>query len=228
MTDTPPSVNAFALTAEAKQKTMGDIDRCCSLFYVAMASIYNVAQSAMVDAHAFLRQHPAYKQEVKRSVKKALLAYERLDKALQQTLRLAFDAWLLRYNVQQHALLAHMETALTIIRMAQQTFGILFDKFDEQIHVNLRPLFAGADFRDVLFWWQRATDTLVKMYQPKEYINFNQSKDINLAFEIIAKKLTDEHIFNRASEEALKQNPDKWHLLEKEDRMRLKKGLPLT
>lgn len=252
MTDTPPSVNAFALTAEAKQKTMNDIDRCCSLFYVTMASIYNVAQSAMVDAHAFLRQHPAYRQEVKRSVKKALLAYERFDKALQQTLgdryqlwldlsdnvddemrshiqtlRLAFDAWLLRYNVQHHALLAHMETALTIIRMAQQTFGILFDKFDEQIHVNLRPLFAGADFRDVLFWWQRATDTLVKMYQPKEHINFNQSKDINLAFEIIAKKLTDEHIFNRASEQALKQNPDKWHLLDKEDRIRLKKGLPI-
>ena len=66
------------------------------------------------------------------------------------------------------------------------------------------------------------------MYQPKEHINFNQSKDINLAFEIIAKKLTDEHIFNRASEQALKQNPDKWHLLDKEDRMRLKKGLPLT
>lgn len=57
MTDTPPSVNAFALTAETKQKTLKDIDRCCSLFYVAMASIYNVAQSAMVDAHAFLRQH---------------------------------------------------------------------------------------------------------------------------------------------------------------------------
>lgn len=171
MTDTQPSVNAFALTAEAKQKTMNDIDRCCSLFYVAMASIYNVAQSAMVDAHAFLRQHPAYKQEVKRSVKKALLAYERLDKALQQTLgdryqlwldlsdnvddemrshiqtlRLAFDAWLLRYNVQQHALLSHMETALTIIRMAQQTFGILFDKFDEQIHVNLRPSLPGPTF----------------------------------------------------------------------------------
>lgn len=137
---TPPSVNAFALTAEAKLKTLGDIDRCYSLFYVAMASIYNVAQSAMVDAHAFLRQHPAYRQEVKRSARKALLAYERLDKALQQTLgdryqlwldlsdnvddemrshiqtlRLSFDAWLLRYNVQQHALLAHMETALTII-----------------------------------------------------------------------------------------------------------------
>lgn len=47
---TPPSVNAFALTAEAKLKTLGDIDRCYSLFYVAMASIYNVAQSAMVDA----------------------------------------------------------------------------------------------------------------------------------------------------------------------------------
>lgn len=253
MTDTPPSVNAFALTAEAKQKTLGNIDRCCSLFYVAMASIYNVAQSAMVDAHAFLRLHPAYRQEVKRSAKKALLAYERLDKALQQTLgdryqlwldlsdnvddemrshiqtlRLSFDAWLLRYNVQEHALLAHMETALTIVRMAQQTFGILFDKFDEQIHVNLRPLFAGADFRDVLFWWQRATDTLIKMYQPKEHINFNQSKDINLAFEIIAKKLTDEHIFNRASEQALKQNPDKWHLLDEEDRMRLKKGMPLS
>lgn len=253
MTDTPPSVNAFALTAEAKQKTLGNIDRCCSLFYVAMASIYNVAQSSMVDAHAFLRQHPAYKHGVKRSAKKALLAYERLDKALQQTLgdryqlwldlsdnvddemrshiqtlRLSFDAWLLRYNAQEHALLAHMETALTIVRMAQQTFGILFDKFEEQIHVNLRPLFAGADFRDVLFWWQRATDTLIKMYQPKEHINFNQSKDINLAFEIIAKKLTDEHIFNRASEQALKQNPDKWHLLDKEDRMRLKKGLPLS
>ena len=244
MTDTPPSVNAFALTTEAKQKTLGNIDRCCSLFYVAMASIYNVAQSAMVDAHAFLRQHPAYKHGVKRSAKKALLAYERLDKALQQTLgdryqlwldlsdnvddemcshiqtlRLSFDAWLLRYNMQEHALLAHMETALTIVRMAQQTFGILFDKFDEQIHVNLRPLFAGADFRDVLFWWQRATDTLIKMYQPK---------DINLTYEIIAKKLTDEHIFNRASEQALKQIPDKWHLLDKEDRMRLKKGLPLS
>lgn len=119
-------------------------------------------------------------------------------------------------------------TALTIVRMAQQTFGILFDKFDEQIHVNLRPLFAGADFRDVLFWWQRATDTLIKMCHPKEHINFNQSKDINLAYEIIARKLTDENIFNRASEQALKQNPDKWHLLDKEDRMRLKKGIPLS
>ena len=99
MTDTPPSVNAFALTAEAKQKTLGNIDRCCSLFYVAMASIYNVAQSAMVDAHALLRQHPVYKHGVKRSAKKALLAYERLDKALQQTLGDRYQLWLDKWHL---------------------------------------------------------------------------------------------------------------------------------
>ena len=141
MTTTPPSVNAFALTAEAKQKTLGNIDRCCSRFYVAMASIYNVAQSSVVDAHAFLRQHPAYRHGVKRSAKKALLAYERLDKALQQTLGDRYQLWLdLSDNVDDE-MRSHIQTLRLsfdawLLRLTFSPNGLCIFKLSSSLNVN--------------------------------------------------------------------------------------------
>ena len=36
------------------------IDRCCSLYYLMMGSIYNTVQSAMVDARDAIQDTPPY------------------------------------------------------------------------------------------------------------------------------------------------------------------------
>lgn len=246
--------NTFSLSASTKRQTIDKIDRCCSLYYVTMASIYNVAQSAMVDALACLKEHPKlYRHDIKLSMRNAMAAYDRWDKAMRRTLkdryqlwldlsdavdddirrhvqmfRQTIDSWLLRYGIPDRNLLAHLETALSLVRMARMTFDNLFANFDKVVHVNLRPLFQGGDFRDVEFWWERGTDAVFKAVAPNSKINLNESHDVDLAFKIIARKLTNEQIFNRAGEKALLLNPDTWGSLDKEDRLRLKKGIPLS
>lgn len=248
------TINAFAQAENVKQRQLLAIDRCCSLYYTVMGSIYNTAQTVMVDAVTELKRHPhIYRQAVKQNIRLAMQAYDKWEKRMRdvladryqfwldlsdavddemrrhiQTLRLSFDAWLLKYNVKDHTLISHLMTALTLIRFARETFDMLFDKYREQTHVDMRPMFRGGDFREIEHYWERAVRPLLTTPPGQPDINFNESHDVELAFRIIARKLTDDGIFNRAGEQGLKLNPDLWHLLPKEDRLRLKRGIPLA
>lgn len=244
--------NAFALTPGQAQRTNADIDHCCSVYYSTMASVYNVAQSAMVDALAVIQHRPdIFRHNTKRFIHKALAAYDRLNNALRQVLadryqlwldlsdtvdddirphvrilRLSFQQYLTGHGVADSYMLAHLETALTLIKFARATFDTLFSLFDEKVHVNMRPLFRGGDFRDVEFWWERAVGPLLATPKGMPDINFNLSPHIRTAFDIVAHRLSTEHIYNKAAEAALRLNPDTWHCLDREDRIRLKKGIP--
>ena len=55
------------------------IDRCCSLYYLMMGSIYNTVQSAMVDARDAIRDSPLYRQQIKQNIRKALKKYDELN-----------------------------------------------------------------------------------------------------------------------------------------------------
>ena len=241
-------------SAAAREETMRRVDRCCSLYYVSMGSIYNIAQSAMVDAQAVVMQYPdIYRHAVKHDLRAAMQAYDKWDRRMRDTLkeryqlwldlsdavddemrrhlhilRLAFDAWLLKYGVPRHEVLSHLETALTLITFARQTYDTLFDGFRTTTGLDLRPMFRGGDFRDVEFYWRRATAPLLTTPTGSPDINFNDSPDVRLAFDIISRKLTNEQVFNRASTAALRLNPDMWDSLPAADRKFLEEEFAQT
>lgn len=246
--------NAFAMGVKDTQTVQQNIDKCISTYYVTMASIYNTAQSTMTDAKAELRKHPkVYRQYVKQYVNKAFAAYDEWEMKMRLQLKdryqlwldlsdavdeeigehifklyMAFDGVLLKHNIKDHVLMARMETALTMINFARLTFDNLFDIFKEYVHVDLRPLFRGGDFKDVQYYWKQACSCILKTPSGEPEINFNDSPEVNLAYSIIMQKLSSHNIYNTSADSALRQNKDIWKYLDKEDRMRLKKGMPLT
>lgn len=225
------NVKLFSKEQIARQQAA--IDRCCSIYYVMVGAVYNIAQSAMVDAHAEVRQDPRFRHQTKQDMKLALSAYDKWDKRMQTTLKdryqlwldltdsiaeaidkdvkvllYAFDDHLQKHNIPDHMKLATVELSLTVVRMARKIFEDLFDNFRQTCGVDIRPLFAGGDFRDVLFRWERATRVFLHTDSSQEDINFNDSPRVCLAYDILMKKLSHEDTYNNAGREALYMNQE--------------------
>lgn len=222
-----------AINGRLTQKQIDAIDRCCSMYYVINGSIYNVAQSSMVDAYELLRHDRRFRHQVKQDVLFALRDYERWDSRMRETLgdryqlwldisdnvaeiirmdvrRLlwAFDAHLMRNKVEEHTLLATLQTSVTIIDLARQTTELDFDRFQKECGVDIRPLFQGGMFDDVAFRWKRAMAPFLKTEEVRPDIDFNDSKDCVLALRILTMKLSDPKTYNAAGKEALPVNAD--------------------
>lgn len=75
------------LTPQALQRQQQEIDRCCSLYYIIIGSIYNIAQSAMIDAYTYIRRDPRYRHQTKQDINfndspRVTLAYDILIRKL--------------------------------------------------------------------------------------------------------------------------------------------------
>lgn len=221
------------LTPQALQRQQQEIDRCCSLYYIIIGSIYNIAQSAMIDAYTYIRRDPRYRHQTKQDINYAIQAYEKWDHRMRQTLGdryqlwldisdaiaeyiqhdvqvllYAFDDHLMHHNIPDHLFIATVENSLTIVQMAQQTFETMFDDFQRKCHIDLRPLFNTGNFQDIQFRWRRAVRTFLKTPDNHPDINFNDSTRVTLAYDILIRKLYDPDTYNIASRSALQLNQD--------------------
>ena len=221
------------LTPQAIQRQQQEIDRCCSLYYVIIGSIYNIAQSAMIDAYTYIRRDPRYRHQTKQDINYAIQAYEKWDHRMRHTLGdryqlwldisdaiaeyiqhdvqvllYAFDDHLMHHNIPDHLFIATVENSLTIVQMAQQTFETMFDDFQRKCHIDLRPLFNTGNFQDIQFRWRRAVRTFLKTPDNHPDINFNDSPRVTLAYDILIRKLSDPDTYNIASRSALQLNQD--------------------
>lgn len=224
-------VNIFSKAQKEKQEKA--IDRCCSIYYVMVGAIYNIAQSAMVDAYTAVRKDPRFRHETKQNMKLALACYDKWDKRMKDVLQdryqlwldltdsiaehidkdtkillYAFDDHLQKYDVPEHTKIATVELSLTIVKMARIVFENLFDSFRDQCGVDLRPMFVGGDFRDVSFRWERATKVFLHTDDGKPNINFNDSQRVRLAYDVLMTRLSNADTYNMAGKEALKMNED--------------------
>ena len=87
--------NTFRLTEHQAERTHAKIDRCCSFYYITCGSVYNVAQSAMVDAAAELRERPdIFRHRLKYNVRRALAAYDVWNRKMECQLADRYQLWL--------------------------------------------------------------------------------------------------------------------------------------
>lgn len=209
------------------------IDHCCSMYYVMVGAVYNIAQSVMVDAHAAVKKDPRYRHQTKQDMRLALAAYDKWDKRMQSTLKdryqlwldltdsiaealekdtkillYAFDDHLQKYNVPDHMKIASVELSLTVVKMARIVFESMFDEFHKRCGVDIRPMFLYGDFRDVLFRWERATRAFLHTTDNQPDINFNDSPRVCLAYDVLMKRLSDADTYNTAGREALYMNQE--------------------
>ncbi len=220
-------------TEAVKQRQIVTVDRCCSEYYVTVGAIYNLAQSAMVDAFSYIRKDKRYRQQTKKDINLALAAYDKWNIKMRETLgdryqlwldltdgvadylahdveilRYAFDSHLQKNNVDNHMALATIENSLTIIRMARVFCEDQMAKFQTACGVNLRPYFKGGDFTDVLMHWERGVKAFLRVDDGKPDINFNDSQQVCLAYDILRNKCYDAQTYNKSSREALVLNED--------------------
>ncbi len=220
-----------AVDGRLTQKQVDAIDRCCSMYYVINGSIYNIAQSSMIDAYEVLRHDKRFRHQIKQDVLFALRAYEQWDSRMRETLgdryllwldlsdsiaeiirmdvrRLlwSFDAHLMRNKVEEHRFLATLQTSVTMIDLARETTELDFDRFKKKCGVDIRPLFKGGMFDDVSFRWKRAMDPFLKTEDIQPDIDFNDSKDCVLALRVLTMKLSDPKTYNQAGKDALPAN----------------------
>ena len=241
-----------ALHPAQQQRTLKQMERACSLYYLMMGGIYNSVQTAMIDAREAIKDTPLYRHEVKRNIRLAMNAYDALagkikqglgpkyqlwldttdaidDEMYRHTQKLFFaiDAHLLAHNVSWHRARAWMETARILADMAAATFRQLFGYLHRTVGVDMSRLFRGGDFADILHYWERAALPLLSTAQVPG-INLNGDANVNLAVDIINTRIKDYHLLNRAGNYALHRNPDQWKYIDdKEARLRLKHGLDI-
>lgn len=206
----------------------------------------------MVDARdVLLKDSKIYRHSVKQEVKAALAAYDRWNIAMQRILKDRYQLWLdisdavdsdlrrhvevlyysidnffLKKQVPKSKLFSRMETALVLLNIATEIFKSIFRNVRKQIGVDVAPLFAGADASDIYSHWSKAIDAAWRQFPDFPNVNVNDDADSVRAVGNISKFLSSKDTYNKAGEYALKLNPDQWRHLEKEDRLRLKQGIP--
>lgn len=255
ITSTPRRPYIIAPSETQKQRMIDNIDRCCSLYYITMGSIYTVCQSAIIDARDFICKHEPtfYKQQVKYNIKNALAAYDKWNDKMKNTLAERYQIWLdvsdavdeemkplvsalyysidnllLKHNIPCSKVYARMEVAAVLLQLASSIYNDLFNNILKRIGTDIRRMFLGGDATDIYHYWQEAMHFIYAKHPVIPDVDLNSDATINLAVDNIVKRLTAEHIYNRGGEYALRLNPDQWKCLDKATRMKLKNGLPIS
>lgn len=180
--------NLLAVHPDVMKRTMDAVNDQCSLYYIIIGSVYNLAQSSMLDAKVMLEETKHWKHEVKRDVNKALAAYDTWNSKMKaqlrdryqmwldisddvaekmkmhvQKLRWSYDAVLMRHNDTEHLLKAHLLTALTMNDLALSTFRKYIADGSEKTKVDMRLLFSKeSSFKDVATNWENAVRRVLK------------------------------------------------------------------
>ena len=229
---TPRPFSAFALAPGIKRETLARVDRACFLYYVTIGSIYNICQSAMVDAREGLRRdRTLFRHKVKQEVNLAFAAYDRWDAAMRRILRDRYQLWLdlsdsvdsdlrrqvqilfysvdnffLKSRVPRSKVFSRMETALVLLDIARDTFRRIFRHVRDMIGVDIAPMFAGADASDIFFHWHAAITAASRSLPGFPDVNVNADPVSVQAVHNIQAALSSGDIYNRAAEYAMSLN----------------------
>ena len=224
--------NLLAVHPDVMKRTMDAVNDQCSLYYIIIGSVYNLAQSSMLDAKVMLQETKHWKHEVKRDVNKALAAYDTWDSKMKvqlcdryqmwldisddvaekmkmhvQKLKWSYDAVLMKHNDTEHLLKAHLLTALTMNDLALQTFRKYIADGSEKTKVDMSLLFSKeSSFKDVAKNWENAVRRILKCSGGD--IDCNKDSNCVLAADIISRKLADFKMYEEACGYGAEYNPE--------------------
>lgn len=224
--------NLLAVHPDVMKRTMDAVNDQCSLYYIIIGSVYNLAQSSMLDAKVLLQETKHWKHEVKRDVNRALAAYDTWDSKMKvqlwdryqmwldisddvaekmkmhvQKLKWSYDAVLMKHNDTEHLLKAHLLTALTMNDLALQTFRKYIADGSEKTKVDMSLLFSKeSSFKDVAKNWDNAVRRVLKCSGGD--IDCNKDSNCVLAADIISRKLADFGMYEEACGYGAEYNPE--------------------
>lgn len=224
--------NLLAVHPDVMKRTMDAVNDQCSLYYIIIGSVYNLAQSSMLDAKVLLQETKHWKHEVKRDVNKALAAYDAWNSKMKvqlwdryqmwldisddvaekmkmhvQKLRWSYDAVLMKHNDTEHLLKAHLLTALTMNDLALSMFRKYIADGSEKTKVDMSLLFSKeGSFKDVAKNWENAVRRVLKCSGGD--IDCNKDNNCVLAADIISRKLADFGMYEEACGYGAEYNPE--------------------
>lgn len=222
----------LAVHPEVAKRVMEKIDAQCSIYYIVIGSVYNLAQSAMVDAMPYLKTSKWWKHEVKRDANLALRAYDVWNQKMKlklwdryqlwldasdavadkistdiDKLRWSYDAALMKRNEPDHMLKAYLLTAVTMNDIAQNTFAKFLDDGSKAAGIDMRQLFrTESSFDTVKVNWEKAVSPILRCSGSN--INCNDDSNCILAADIICRKLTDLDLYDEACQYGASLNVD--------------------
>lgn len=224
--------NMLAVHPEVAKRVMEKIDAQCSIYYIVIGSVYNLAQSAMVDAMPYLKTSKWWKHEVKRDANLALRAYDVwnqkmklklldryqlwldmsdavADKMRQDVdkLRWCCDSLLMKHKVEEHTLISYLLTALTLNDIAEMTFDKFLRDGSKITGVDMSELFkTESSFAGVKTNWAKAVHPILRCSGGD--IDCNKDNNCVLAADIISRKLSDFGMYEDACEYGAELNED--------------------
>ena len=224
--------NLLAVHPDVMKRTMDAVNDQCSLYYIIIGSVYNLAQSSMLDAKVMLQETKHWKHEVKRDVNKALAAYDAWNSKMKvqlrdryqmwldisddvaekmkmhvQKLKWSYDAVLMKHTDTEHLLKAHLLTALTMKDLALSTFRKYIADGSEKTKVDMSLLFSKeSSFKDVATNWEKAVSRVLKCSGGD--IDCNKDSNCVLAADIISRKLVDFKMYEEACGYGAEYNPE--------------------
>ena len=224
--------NLLAVHPDVMKRTMDAVNDQCSLYYIIIGSVYNLAQSSMLDAKVMLQETRHWKHEVKRDVNKALAAYDAWNSKMKvqlrdryqmwldisddvaekmkmhvQKLKWSYDAVLMKHNDTEHLLKAHLLTALTMNDLALSTFRKYIADGSEKTKVDMSLLFSKeSSFKNVATNWEKAVRRVLKCSGGD--IDCNKDSNCVLAADIISRKLAGFKMYEEACGYGAEYNPE--------------------
>ena len=205
--------NMLAVHPDLARRTLERIDEQCSLYYIIIGSVYNLAQSAMVDAVGLLKGSKWWRHEVKRDANAALAAYDAWNQKMRlklsdryqlwldlsdnvadrigpdvQKLRWSYEALLMKHRVEPYAMMAAMLTASTMNDIASLTFDKFLRDGSRATGVDMTAIFAReSSFKAVEANWARACAPVMRCHGGD--IDCNKDANCRLAADIVSRKL---------------------------------------
>lgn len=206
--------NMLAVHPDVARRVMKKIDEQCSLYYIIIGSVYNLAQSAMVDGVEELRGRKRWwRHEVKRDANMALAAYRSWDEKMRlkladryqlwldmsdgveerlrddvRKLRWSYEAVLMKEGVEDHRLCAALLTALTMNDLADLTFRKFLKDGSAATGVDMTEVFGReSSFAAVKRNWEKAARPVLRCHGGD--IDCNKDANCVLAADIISRKL---------------------------------------
>ena len=111
-----------------------------------------------------------------------------------------------RYRQHDTELKARIECGRICAELAVGQFDALMQDLKEKYGIDYSPLFIRGRYDGPLHTWRLVCELYVKTDEPDQYINLNDDKNLRLAADILARKLSDSDVINRIGKHAIEQN----------------------
>lgn len=212
--------------------SMEDVDRICAAAYVMVCCVNDVANSAMVDAIAKIREAGLLSHGVKKNCRAAQEAYTRYEKRLKETLQAAQDRWsywldfadlyqeraarhvsnlrlaikqvMDNSKVKQSELYSYVLTADTLLQYSIKNFDRYFKENAKRYGVDVSRIYRPARLDGVLRKWDEVRRLVVEDPEGED-VDFNSDERCRLAVKCLDTQLHSPDFINGVGEEVIKE-----------------------